>query len=55
MAKYGSTGSSLLDVFGVGVAADMSNHNNYHRVADWHQTFAHKMRQVSAKVLGVKQ
>ena len=29
MAKYGSTGSSLLDVFGVGVAADMSNHNSY--------------------------
>jgi hypothetical protein len=55
MAKYRSTGSSLLDVFGVGVAADMSNYNSYHWFADWHQTFAHKMKQVSAKVPGVKQ
>ena len=30
VAKYGSTGSSLLDDFGVGVTADMFNHNSYH-------------------------
>jgi len=29
--------------------------SSYHWVAHWHQTIAHKMRQVSAKVLEVKQ